>query len=133
MAFKFLKIIFSLAKLNACLICWLHEPVRIIAWHIKDVGELGGSEEIERLESVLCTLLLESSVLLLLASSIEEGVLAVLLIQSLAVLALDIEILIGSDRMIRLELGVSILLLLHFGNYLVQPLDFSIFGRLVAD
>ena len=119
MAFKFLKIIFSLAKLNACLICWLHEPVRIIAWHIKDVGELGGSEEIERLESVLCTLLLESIVLLLLASSIEEGVLAVLLIQSLAVLALDIEVLIGSVRMIRLELGVSILLLLHFGNYLV--------------
>ena len=71
--------------------------------------------------------------MLLLASSIEEGVLAVLLVQSLAVLALDIEVLIGSVWMIRLELGVSILLLLHFGNYLVQPLDFCIFGRLVAD
>lgn len=77
------------AKLETSLLCWLHEPVEIIAWLSKNVADLVVAKEIDRLKSALLALLqhiriqvpihllLEANFLLLLSVFIEEYVLIV--------------------------------------------------------
>ena len=77
------------AKLETCLLCWLHEPAEIIAWLSKNVANLVVAKEIDRLKSALLALLqhiriqvpihllLEANFLLLLSVFIEEYVLIV--------------------------------------------------------
>ena len=106
-------------KLETGFLHWLHESIEIITWLSKNVSNPIVAEEIYRLITVLSVLLLwkriqttihlllKAVILLLLASSIDEIELIVLLIQVLVVLALDIEVLIWKICLFLFKLRVG--------------------------